>query len=305
MTDHHRPQPFWDEILLAFLHDPPDKALSISGHVPDARDNATIALGDCITSRMLEDAVCAADPLASMIERLVVPAAGEQGQRAFGPVDGQLQILHPLSGAAVSLPVPELNEAVHREQRQLSQIIADLPGQGQEQGRNGFMAVWRLWPDALSLNVNPCFAKPPADTRTADHTIWNHLDVTAAFTAAEADSGAALLAFVLGPVQRFIEAARSVQGLWSGSMILSWLAFRAMLPIIEQLGPTALIYPAIRGNPLLDLWLRHGERLGDKYRHPRFSNEWCPYFPTFFLRWCRGVVMEWWRRIWPCSAKRR
>ena len=44
----------------------------------------------------------------------------------------------------------------------------------------------------------------------------------------------------------FIESARSVRDLWSGSMILSWLTFQAMLPVVEQLGPTAVIYPLLR-----------------------------------------------------------
>jgi CRISPR-associated protein Cmr2 len=32
----------WSDLLLAYLHDPPDKALSIRGHVPRARDYAKI-----------------------------------------------------------------------------------------------------------------------------------------------------------------------------------------------------------------------------------------------------------------------
>lgn len=40
MTDQEEQSSHWDEVLLAWLHDPPDKALSIRGHVPRARDNA-------------------------------------------------------------------------------------------------------------------------------------------------------------------------------------------------------------------------------------------------------------------------
>ncbi len=64
----------WVALLLAYLHDPPDKALSIRGHLPRARDNAAVAVGDRVSRRDIEDAVSEADPLAAMIERPPVPS---------------------------------------------------------------------------------------------------------------------------------------------------------------------------------------------------------------------------------------
>ena len=275
----------WDGLLLAYLHDPPDKALSIRGHVPRARDNSKIAVGEHVSKAMLEDAVAVADPLASIIERLAMPTAGSNGERAVGPIAGQLRVVHPMSAAPLLLHVPELNsELIANEQWQLRVAVDTLPGEGHEQSRNRFLAIWRLWIDLLTGNCADCFARLPADTRTPDHTIWNHLDITVAFKAAEAEGhGAGLLAFALGPVQRFIEAARSVRDLWSGSMILSWLAFRAMLPVIEQLGPSALVYPALRGIPLLDLWLRDVQRLGEKVPLPPVELRRTPSLPHRFL----------------------
>lgn len=272
----------WEKVLLAYLHDPPDKALSIRGHVSRARDNAQIVVGDHVSRSVLEDAVQIADPQASI--------AGAEGERAVGPENASLRIIHPLSAIPRDIQAPELDdELVSREKEQLRSIIANLPGDGTEQARNRFLALWRLWPDALAANANECLTLLPADTRIPDHTIWNHLDVTAAFKAAETvGQGTALLAFALGPVQRFIEASRSVRDLWSGSMILSWLAFRAMLPIIKQLGPTALVYPALRGNPLLDRWLRDGERLGDKVPQPSKDSRLTPSLPHRFL-----AIMPW------------
>jgi CRISPR-associated protein Cmr2 len=275
----------WYGLLLAYLHDPPDKALSIRGHVGRARNNAQIAVGPHVSKGILEDAVSAADPLASIIERLPMPTAGPNGERAVGPQASQIRVIHPLSTAPVSLTVPELNdELTAAEQQQLRALVADLPGEGDEQARNRFLAIWRLWPDSLAESCHSCLRRLPADTRTPDHTIWHHLDITAAFKAAEAEGqGSALLTFAIGPVQPFIQAARSVRDLWSGSMILAWLAFRAMLPIIEQLGPAALIYPALRGIPLMDLWLRHPERLGDKVPALGADLRQTPSLPHRFL----------------------
>ncbi|HWP39773.1 MAG TPA: type III-B CRISPR-associated protein Cas10/Cmr2 [Tepidisphaeraceae bacterium] len=249
------------------------------------------------------------DILASKVERLPMP----EGQHV-NVESGQLAVRHPLSAEKMQLDVPPCDHRLTEQQRQkLLTAIDGLPGSDKTLAQNRFLAIWRLWPEAL-LGVHPCFGKLPAETRLPDHTIWNHLDVTAAMKAAEADKGgAALLAFVLGPVQQFIEASRSVRDLWSGSMILSWLAFRAMLPVIEQFGPTALIYPAMRGNPLLDLWLRDAGRLGNKVPLPDVKRRLTASLPHRFLAivpWgeqgiaaralaeeCRRAVAEGWRQM--------
>lgn len=281
----------WSDLLLAYLHDPPDKALSVRGHVPRARDNAQIAVGEHVSRKVIEEAVSEADPLASIIERLPMPSAGPNGERAVGQENGRLQVVHPLSATKNELTVPDSNTVADCESQQLHQLVKDFwvdeqqpENERQQMYYRRFLAIWRLWPERLTEHCHPCFSRLPADTRTPDHTIWHHLDVTAAFKATESRGhGAALLAFALGPVQRFIEASRSVRDLWSGSMILSWLTFRAILPIIEQFGPTALIYPTLRGNPLLDLWLRDHRQLGDKVPLPRDDLRRTPALPHRFL----------------------
>ncbi len=62
----------------------------------------------------------------------------------------------------------------------------------------------------------------------------------------------AMLSFKLGPVQPFIEAARTLRDLWSGSYLLSWLTAHGMKPIIEKYGYDAFITPHVtEGNPLV------------------------------------------------------
>ena len=270
----------WEKILLTYLHDPPDKALSIPGHVARARRYATIAVGK-EGSRHIEEAAATADPLASAVERFPMPTAGRDGERAVAPKNGQLRIFHPLSAAPKDLNVPPLDDALTQaEEQQLRAIVGGLP---ENKHFMRLLAIWRLWPDALATKV-PCFALLPADTRTPDHTIWHHADTAAAFRAAlDAGGGEALLAFALGPVQRFIEAARTVRDLWSGSMILSWLAFQAMKPILKDLGPTALIYPSLRGVPLVDLWLRNAQGLQEQVPLPPTELRMTPSLPHRFL----------------------
>jgi CRISPR-associated protein Cmr2 len=251
-------QQSWDDLLVAFLHDPPDKALDIRGHVQRACRYASAALGQMVAADTLNTLP---DHLASIAERVPTPTADEDGVRAVEPRHGRLTVFHPLSGERSSLAVGQTDEnAVHR-------IIADIVS-GLDTPRDRFLAVWRLLPDRLAADW-PWSALLPADTRIPDHTIWHHLDTTAGLKAAlSGPQGAAFLSFALGPVQTFLEAARSVCDLWSGSMILSWLTFQAMLPIVEQLGPAAVVYPSLRGIPLLDLWLHRQTAIGRKLDLP-------------------------------------
>lgn len=98
----------------------------------------------------------------------------------------------------------------------------------------------------------------PADTRIPDHTIWDHLDLTSAFAGAMAQDPTgtpALLKMSFGPVQSFIEQARSTSDHWAGSHLLSRMVWEALRVICSELGPDAVLYPQLRGNPLVDAWL--------------------------------------------------
>ncbi len=74
----------------------------------------------------------------------------------------------------------------------------------------------------------------------------------------------AMLSFKLGPVQPFIEAARTLRDLWSGSYLLSWLTAHGMKPIIDKYGYGAFITPhTSKENPLLRVVVE-GEPTGDE-----------------------------------------
>lgn len=241
----------WQEILIAFLHDPPDKALSIMGHESRVCRYLSAALKRQVSPSELK---INEDAFASAAERLPLPTAGPNGERAVGPENGRLTVFHPLSGTPAELEVPALDGPwVEKVIREIAEPHQDEP--------SCFYALWRLLPDQLAKR-HPSFGRLPADTRVPDHTIWHHMSITAGLKAAHAGrQGAAMLSFSLGPVQPFIEAARTVRDLWSGSMILAWLSFQAMLPVIEQYGPTAIVYPWLHGLPLLDLWLQATKRI--------------------------------------------
>jgi CRISPR-associated protein Cmr2 len=249
----------WEQVLLSYLHDPPDKALDIRGHEGRAAGLATLAFGREITREGLHRDTRTEDQLGSVAERLPMPNPGTSYERAVRPEDASLLVSHPLSGTDRRVPTSQLHSEALQETLKLilQRVVTE---HDTDWARRRFLALWRCWRDELATRTTD-WGLLPAETRLPDHTIWNHMDIVAGLQPALAGNhGAAFLSFSLGPVQTFIAAARSVRDLWSGSYLLSWLTFQAMRPLLDAVGPSAFIFPALRGNPLLDRYLREARQ---------------------------------------------
>lgn len=119
-----------------------------------------------------------------------------------------------------------------------------------------FLRFWRFGPATPAKDLNLLWQVLPADTRSPDHTIWDHLKLCSAFAGIFAlNDEPGLLVVSLGPVQGFIAQARSTSDLWAGSHFLSQLCWQAMLPIVEEFGPDAVLFPDLHGVPVVDQWL--------------------------------------------------
>ncbi len=294
------PKTDWEALLLAFLHDPVDKALGIRGHESRAARYATAALDRTVTQAEIKDKARIADPRAAAAERLPM---GSDGERAVGPEDGALLVLHPVSGESGEVRCQPLDE---------ERVIEVITGvvRGLSTPRERFLALWRLLPERLEAEFGSWITRLPADSRTPDHSLFAHADITAGLAASlRGDSGRALVSLSFGPVQSFIEASRSVRDLWTGSAILSWLAFEAMRPVLESLGPTAFVYPALRRNPLMDRWLRRQAGLGEFIPQPDQHALRSPSLPNRFVALapakrahvlagqCEASVRDGWKRL--------
>jgi CRISPR-associated protein Cmr2 len=207
----------YSELILAFLHDPPDKAIDIKNHEARATRYAAAALGAELTKNAIHDETRTEDQMASMVERLPVPEPGPDYKWAVQPQNGRLLVRHPVSGEETELTGLKVDEPLILSViEEIKEIVAGL-----EEPRERFLALWRLLPERLARRHH-WFACLPAETRLPDHTIWHHLDITAGIKAAlSGGQGVAFLSFFLGPVQPFIAAARSIRDLWSGSYFLS------------------------------------------------------------------------------------
>lgn len=176
-------------------------------------------------------------------------------------------LIHPLTGAQYDLGASGgLGDTALDDLK--SRSFEHIAGLVQRSGESvdwlrTLLAIWRFGPelreDADNGTLGALWPLLPADTRVPDHSIWDHLDLTSAFAgafAADPDGEVALLTMSLGPVQSFIEAARTTSDLWAGSHLLARLAWEAMKPLCEALGPDAILFPRLRGVPQVDLWLR-------------------------------------------------
>jgi hypothetical protein len=103
----------------------------------------------------------------------------------------------------------------------------------------------------LSFVVDPITRGLPSDPVLPDVPVWSQRSLAAALVAARHGGGeAALLLMHLGPVGRFIQAARRTQDLWIGSYLVAFHALQMMAAVIDEAGPEALLSPFLADNPL-------------------------------------------------------
>jgi CRISPR-associated protein Cmr2 len=211
-------------------------------------------------------------------------------------------IRHPLSGR--ELPLDALDAS--GVPAALTAAVQDVTSIPESELQRRYLLLWRRLVDLLRQHEAPGGPATnwyllPADTRIVDHTLWNHLGVTAALSVALPH--AALLVCSVGPVQDFIRTARRTQDLWMGSYMLSYLAWRGIRTIADESGPDAVIYPSLYGQPLVDQWLAtdHGlsvrPRLEDLSR-ATLPNKFVALLPARDAKGVAGRVADAVRTAW-------
>jgi CRISPR-associated protein Cmr2 len=240
----------WKNKLLAYLHDPPHKPFRIAGH-EDARGPLLRHLGlseEDIRRWEEERRQASPDWQAAAADRFPFPHADVLF--VDWKKEGNLEFRHPLAGTQF-LPPRQPRERSTTGETWIEDAMHGLPV-GDTGWREKFFRVWRLWSERCAREKNPLLAYLVADTRIPDHTLWHHNGLVSAMEAVGPKP--AFLLFQIGPVQDFIAQARKMQDLWSGSYLLSFLISKALATVALRFGPDCVIYPSLRGVPLLDLW---------------------------------------------------
>ena len=262
----------WKNKLLAYLHDPPEKAYDYGPrHQQRAEHYRNLVLGAGTWQEHDPDHVAAA------ADRFIFPTTrrwqnGRWVDTGVAGLGGEVAFKHPLTGQT-SL---RLEDAQFPEQSAAEAAVDDgVPSYaGVDDPQIKFWLLWRLWLQFTVTNPNQrargaeSLAYLPADTRIPDGSIWHHNSIVSALEATRAVDGIlrpAFLVFQIGPVQEFIAQARSTRDLWSGSYLLSWMMAHAMKVVADELGPDNIVHPSLRGQPLYD-WLEQEKLKVAKHR---------------------------------------
>ncbi len=258
----------FERILKKFLHDPIDKCLDIHTHEERAKEYAEL-----VGVSGVED-VKGPDQIASCMERSLLPE---------GIIQKFNEIRHPFSEEGIRIEGIDKNavfDAVKRAFNTISEEIKNFDD------KKKFLYLRRnLMENILKELENSPFKKYipllPADPRAPDHSIWEHIKIASAINASENFQNNSLFLFTIGPVQSFIAQARKTQDLFMGSFLLSYLSFTAMEEIIENYGPTNIIYPDLFSQPLMDFYLEKEKGLSVKNSYG--SNIDQPTIPNRFV----------------------
>ncbi|OAG26922.1 type III-B CRISPR-associated protein Cas10/Cmr2 [Thermodesulfatator autotrophicus] len=252
----HDDENYWREKLAAFLHDPPDKALSIWGHVRRAeklREKIYVSADENLLSR--------ADQVASGLDRTFLPEKESGGEIKFPeqPIvthptgKGRYLVLEPLNNLKLETISNQIEELIEKDTKNfpknfysfvLFHYFRHVLPYRLAQKKVGNLS-WQWW----------CL---PADTRLPDHSIWQHCALTSALYSCyrlSPNKKASLMVFSITPVQDFIARSRKLRDYWTASLILSWLASEGLWIVISRYGSDHIIYPSPIGQALIEAGL--------------------------------------------------
>jgi len=304
----------WTRKIVAFLHDPPGKALVLrsvphTSHEQLAKALQRIALGRPANDADEKDRATKADHIASAADRVNFPGGATAYWDKVDPT-----LTHPLSAEAqaqpVQLPTQNLQQLDNEVQEEASQRIlqpwVDSLKAHPDKEKRLYFHIWRLLYEGLArrTSLKGWVRLLPADTRQPDHPLEQHLSISAAI--ADALPQPAFLIFSIGPVQEFIAAARRTQDLWMGSWILSYLSWKAMERLADEFGPDVIVFPSLRGQPLCDWWLNktYGlpcQPVSTDLGRPTFPNRFLALLPakeaSKAAQEAEKTVQEEWKRL--------
>jgi len=268
---------YWERKFIAYMHDPLDKILQIPGH----EERSALILEKYGLQKPNEKFWKKADAIAAGFERGQVPSYSTDPNKN-GAVDFLKNpvITHPTSEKAqvkITLPAVDSETAKYINDKLLEFMEKEIgmkPGQGgysdEFKGDEERFAIARFLYTHLALRfklaehsvggLGALWHRIPADSRFPDHSIWQHNALCSALSScielADNEFEIGLMVFSITPVQQFIAKARRLRDYWTGSVLLSWLAFEGMSWVIENLGPDHILYPSLIDQPLVNEYMK-------------------------------------------------
>ncbi len=274
---------YWNAKLAVYLHDPFDKALMIQRH--EAR---ALKLREAFGVEADEPSNWKkADALAAGFERGTLPGH-DADENSSGSIDFVKSpvLTHPVSAEGrldVDLSgVPSADAVTDAVCASVRSLLGDKAGKGigaaffgdhEGLSRLRFLYAHLLLRFKLAEDnvggLGALWHRLPADTRFPDHSVWQHNALASAFYStmemAGSENGIGMMACSITPVQAFISKARKLRDYWTGSVILSRLAFEGIRWVIENLGPDHVLYPSLIDQPLVAEYVRNVWKIDTAY----------------------------------------
>ncbi len=284
---------YWNNKFAAWWHDPIDKVFDIQKHEAHAAAYLQIFGLD----RPNDEFWKMADAIAAGFERGQVPSYSPDHNKN-GAVDfvSLPVITHPTSGKDNLLKITSdggLNpDAIHAATSDfLKKLIGmeaghnDFAGQFRED--EGRFAMSRLLYTQLVLRfmlsernvggLGALWHRMPADSRFPDHSIWQHNALCSALYSCIEMAGkpenVGLMVFSITPVQGFIARARKMRDFWTGSVLLSWMAFEGLRWVIENLGADHILYPSLIDQPLINAYLEKEWNVSGQFKPAMWASQ--------------------------------
>ena len=265
---------YWERKFIAYMHDPIDKILQIRGH----EERAALFLEKFGLQKPNEEFWKKADGIAAGFERGQVPTYSSDDNKN-GAIDFLKRpiITHPTSEEKhlkidfKDIKPDSINDALIKFIEENIGIKAGTGGYSDKfKGDEAKFAVARVLYTHLALRfklaekdiggLGALWHRIPADTRFPDHSIWQHNSLCSALSSCMELAGnqdqIGMMVFSITPVQPFIAKARKLRDYWTGSVLLSWLAFEGMRWVMENLGPDHILYPSLVDQPLINEYLQ-------------------------------------------------
>lgn len=237
--------------IKAFFHDPIDKPFNIQRHKEKAIEYFNLTE---IEESLFDEDIENSDRISAAADRINFP------KDISIDFNKEPEIAHPLGSGKVKISeYGYINPEYKDLERVIVESILGIRNKSKDE-KIFLLNLWRNVPDMFKeyelekFKLGNLWNLLPADTRIPDHSILDHNWLTSAI--AGSLPSPAFLKFSIGPVQSFILSAKRIEDHWAGSYILSYLSAKAIEVIIDEIGPEHIIFPYIKGQPLIDKFLK-------------------------------------------------
>ena len=251
---------YWQNKIAAYLDESVVKVFDIKNRKQYAK-SIQDSFG-AITSTADEKEIQQAQYIASGLTRAALPFDDSKLEKITlkHPLVKNQSIDFSISNVDVKKLVEEIKNQLETE---LSYFVKDLSEE--EKYRWIFNYLFFAYNKMLRKNdvggLGALWDILPADTRIPDHPMWHHFGMTSAIYSSlernddDSKENLSLVVYSITPVQDFIGKARKLRDYWTGSVLLSYLAFTGITAVMEELGPDHILYPSLQNQALVEQWL--------------------------------------------------